>query len=82
MDSTRSSLGYTVNAFGRRSVRADYFIRGDKIDLITIVGTHLKPPAANRSESLPVRDESGGLVPSNSIADISCRAVRNKINHR
>jgi len=76
-----SSLGYTVNALVDGAFAADYFIGGDKIDL-TIVGTPETAGSQQDLESLPVATMSGGLVPLNSIADISLSSGPEQINHR
>lgn len=76
-----SDLGYTVDALVDGAYAADYYLEGDKIDLV-IRG---REGAASRLQDLgqlPVATASGALVPLSTLADIRLGSGPEQINRR
>jgi HAE1 family hydrophobic/amphiphilic exporter-1 len=78
---TAADLGYAVDSFVDGAYAGDYFVGGDKIDLI-IVGKERFAGRLQDIEDLPIATPTGDLVPLRAVADVSLGSGPEQINHR
>ena len=81
MGMSSENLGYVANALIDGAYAGDYYLNGDKIDLM-IIGEH---DYANRTQeiaALPVATPTGQLVPLGALAKVELSSGPEQINHR
>jgi HAE1 family hydrophobic/amphiphilic exporter-1 len=78
---TATDLGYAVDALVDGAYAGDYFVGGDKIDLI-IVGKERFAGRLQDIEDLPIATPTGHLVTLGAVADVSLASGPEQINHR
>ena len=75
-----TDLGYTVNALINGAYATDYFLGGDKIDLV-ILGSENYSGRTQDLEGLPVATATG-VVPIAALASVRLSSGPEQINHR
>jgi HAE1 family hydrophobic/amphiphilic exporter-1 len=78
---TATDLGYAVDSLVDGAYAGDYFVGGDKIDLI-IVGKERFAGRLQDIEDLPIATPTGHLVTLGAVADVSLASGPEQINHR
>jgi len=78
---TATDLGYAVDSLVDGAYAGDYFVGGDKIDLV-IVGKERFAGRLQDIEDLPIATPTGHLVPLGAVADVSLSSGPEQINHR
>jgi len=78
---TATDLGYTVNAMIDGAYAGDYFIGGDKIDLV-ILGNADFSARTQDLEGLPVATPTGQVMPIGALAKVRLSSGPEQINHR
>jgi HAE1 family hydrophobic/amphiphilic exporter-1 len=78
---TATDLGYTVNALVDGAYATDYYIGGDKIDLV-ILGNAVFSSRTQDLEELPVATPAGQVVPIGALAEVRLSSGPEQINHR
>ncbi len=81
MQVTSADLGYTVNALVDGAYATDYFLRGDKIDLVIIGKTDLSSSSQD-VRALPIATPTGSLIPLEALADVRLSSGPEQVNHR
>ena len=76
-----SSLGYTVDALVDGAYATDYYIGGDKIDLV-ILGSEQFVERTQDVEQLPVATPTGQVVPISALASVELSSGPEQIAHR
>lgn len=74
-------LGYTANALIDGAYSGDYFLGGDKIDLV-IVGRTKSVQNTQDVKALPVATPLSQLVPLEALADVKITSGPEQVNHR
>jgi HAE1 family hydrophobic/amphiphilic exporter-1 len=78
---TATDLGYTVDAMIDGAYATDYFIGGDKIDLV-IMGNANYASRTQDLEALPVATPTGQVAPIGALAEVRMSSGPEQINHR
>lgn len=81
MGVSSADLGYTVNALVDGAYATDYFLLGDKIDLV-LIGDEAYAGRSQDVRALPIATPVGQLVPLEALADVSLSSGPEQINHR
>ncbi|GIW79685.1 MAG: acriflavine resistance protein B [Gemmatales bacterium] len=81
MQIAASELGYAVDALVDGAYAADFFEKGDKIDL-RIIGQEQFARRTQDLEALPIATRTGSLVPLKALADIQMGAGPEQVNRR
>ncbi|MEO8271947.1 MAG: efflux RND transporter permease subunit, partial [Aureliella sp.] len=76
-----ADLGYTINAFIDGAYATDYFLQGDKIDLV-IIGKTDALSSSQGVRGLPIATPSGALIPVEALADVTITGGPDQVNHR
>ncbi|MCC7336058.1 MAG: efflux RND transporter permease subunit [Pirellulaceae bacterium] len=76
-----ADLGYTINAFVDGAYATDYFLNGDKIDLV-IIGKTDALGSSQDVRGLPIATPSGALIPVEALADVKISSGPEQVNHR
>lgn len=76
-----ADLGYTINAFVDGAYATDYFLNGDKIDLV-IIGKTDALSSSQDVRGLPIATPSGALIPVEALADVRISSGPEQVNHR
>lgn len=76
-----ADLGYTVNALIDGAYASDYFLFGDKIDLV-IIGEDAYSGRSQDVRALPIATPDGQLVPLDSLAKTTLSSGPEQINRR
>ncbi len=78
---TATDLGYTVDALIDGAYAADYFMGGDKIDLV-ILGNAGFSARTQDLEGLPIATPMGQVMPIGALANVRLSSGPEQINHR
>lgn len=81
MGVSSSDLGYTVDALVDGAYATDYFLDGDKIDLMIMGETRLAASSQD-IRALPIATPIGELVPLTALADVEMSSGPEQVNHR
>jgi HAE1 family hydrophobic/amphiphilic exporter-1 len=81
MGVSSDDLGYAADALIDGAYAGDYYVGGDKIDLM-IVGETRYADRTQEVAALPVATPSGQLVPLGALADVDLRSGPEQVNHR
>ena len=81
MQMNTTDLGYTVDALVDGAFATDYYLGGDKIDLV-IVGSERFASQTQDIEVLPVATPGGHVVPLSAIAKVELSSGPEQVNHR
>jgi len=81
MGMSATELGYTVDALVDGAYAGDYFLGGDKIDLM-IRGLDDFAQKTQDIGNLPIATPSGQLVPLGALADVQMSSGPEQVNHR
>ncbi len=76
-----ADIGYTVDALVDGAYVTDYFIGGDKIDLV-IMGDEQYAQRTQDLEALPIATPGGQLIPLAALATVVLSSGPEQINHR
>ena len=75
------NLGYVANALIDGAYAGDYYLNGNKIDLM-IIGEHAYANRTQEIAALPVATPTGQLVPLGALAKVELSSGPEQINHR
>ena len=81
MGVSSADLGYAADALIDGAYAGDYYMGGDKIDLM-IVGETRYADQTQEVEALPVATPSGQLVPLGALAHVELQSGPEQVNHR
>lgn len=81
MGVSATDLGYTVDALIDGAYATDYYIGGDKIDLV-IIGNEDYGTRTQDLEALPVATPTGQVAPIGALADVELSSGPEQVNHR
>ena len=81
MGVSSADLGYTADALIDGAYAGDFYLGGDKIDLM-IKGEDQYASQTQSVSALPIATPSGQLVPMGALADVEIRSGPEQINHR
>jgi HAE1 family hydrophobic/amphiphilic exporter-1 len=81
MEMNTTDLGYTVDALVDGAFAADYYLGGDKIDLV-IAGSAAFADQTQDIEVLPVATPGGHVVPLSALAKVELSSGPEQVNHR
>ncbi len=81
MGVTSADLGYTINALVDGAYATDYFLEGDKIDLV-IIGRNDASSSSQNVRALPIATPIGSLIPVEALADVTLSSGPEQVNHR
>jgi HAE1 family hydrophobic/amphiphilic exporter-1 len=81
MGVSSADLGYTVNALVDGAYATDYFLEGDKIDLV-ILGQAALSSRSQDVRALPIATPDGSLIPLGALADVQLNSGPEQVNHR
>ena len=81
MGVSSADLGYYADALIDGAYAGDYYVGGDKIDLM-IVGETRYADRTQEIAALPVATPSGQLVPLGALAHVDLRSGPEQVNHR
>jgi HAE1 family hydrophobic/amphiphilic exporter-1 len=81
MGVSTTDLGYTVDALNDGAYASDYYVGGDKIDLV-IFGAKQFAERTQDIEQLPVATPTGQVVPLSALANVAFGSGPEQVNHR
>lgn len=81
MGVSSTDLGYSANALIDGAYVSDYYLGGDKIDLVIKGETHYAD-RTQEIEALPVATPMGQIVPLGALATVEMNSGPEQINHR
>ncbi len=81
MQLNTTDLGYTVDALVDGAYATDYYLGGDKIDMV-IIGSEEFARKTQDIEELPVATPNGRVVPLGALAEVNLSSGPEQINRR
>ncbi len=81
MGVSSTDLGYTINALIDGAYATDYFLLGDKIDLV-LIGDAAFSGHSQDVRALPIATPDGQLVPLGTLAETPLSSGPEQVNHR
>ncbi|MEZ6135530.1 MAG: efflux RND transporter permease subunit [Pirellulaceae bacterium] len=81
MGVSSTDLGYTVNALVDGAYATDYFLDGNKIDLV-IIGKDDFSSSSQDIRGLPIATPIGELIPLEALASVRLSSGPEQVNHR
>jgi HAE1 family hydrophobic/amphiphilic exporter-1 len=81
MNMSATDFGYTMDALNDGAYATDFYMGGDKIDLV-ILGAAQFAERTQDIEQLPVATPGGQVVPVSALADVVLSSGPEQVNHR